>query len=139
MDKKDIVEIIDQFSKKQLSKLTIKKEDFSLEMEKEISQPKVVKTVEQGEVLEEALPEEEHYPVKSPLAGVYYEAPSPESDPFVKVGDSVDKDQVVCIVEAMKMINEIKAPVAGTIKKINFTNEDLVQYDDTIMEIEENV
>lgn len=139
MDKKDIIEIIDQFSKKELSKLTIKKEDFTLEMEKRVSQTKVLEPRDQVEVIEEALPEEEHYPVKSPLAGVYYEAPSPESDPFVKVGDSVEKDQVVCIVEAMKMINEIKAPVAGTIKKINFTNEDLVQYDDTIMEIEENV
>lgn len=139
MDKKDIIEIIDQFSKKELSKLTIKKEDFTLEMEKRFSQTKVLEPRDQVEVIEEALPEEEHYPVKSPLAGVYYEAPSPESDPFVKVGDSVEKDQVVCIVEAMKMINEIKAPVAGTIKKINFTNEDLVQYDDTIMEIEENV
>ena len=57
----------------------------------------------------------------------------------MKLGDSVDKGEVICIIEAMKMINEIKAPVSGVIKRINFKNEELVQYDDVIMEIEEYV
>lgn len=51
----------------------------------------------------------------------------------------MEKGQVVCIIEAMKMINEIKAPISGVISKINFKNEELVQYDDVIMEIEEDV
>lgn len=74
--------------------------------------------------------------VKAPLVGVYYEAPAPGEQPYVKVGDKVEKDQVVCLIEAMKMINEIKAPVAGTIRWIAVENGRTVGFDDILMEIE---
>ena len=128
-------------SKKNLNKLTIKKDEFVLEMEKEVQTYKSVAPIEVQEIVQEAiLPiKTKGYEVKSPLVGVYYSSSSPESQAFVKLGDSVEKGETICIIEAMKMINEIKAPISGIINKINFQNEDLVQYDDVIMEIKEDV
>lgn len=140
MDKKDIIEIIDLFSEKNLNKLIIKKGEFTLEVEKGSKKSKLIDSEEQNIVEEDILSEKiKAYEVKSPLVGIYYEAASPESEAFVKLGDSVEKGDTICIIEAMKMINEVKAPVSGIINKINFENEDLVQYDNTIMEIEEDV
>ncbi|HBX67681.1 MAG: acetyl-CoA carboxylase, biotin carboxyl carrier protein [Balneola sp.] len=56
--------------------------------------------------------------VTSPIVGTFYESPSPDSDPFVKVGDKVSKGDTLCIVEAMKIMNEIEAEFGGTVKKI---------------------
>ena len=57
--------------------------------------------------------------IKSPIVGTFYRKPAPDKPPFVEVGDHVEKGQVVCIVEAMKMMNEIKSDFSGTIKSIN--------------------
>ena len=59
--------------------------------------------------------EKKHHVVKSPIVGTFYEAPSPGSPPFVKVGDTVEAGQVLCIVEAMKLMNEIESDMAGEI------------------------
>ncbi len=56
--------------------------------------------------------------MKSPIVGTYYEAPSPGTPPFVKVGDAVKEGQVLCIIEAMKLMNEIEAEVSGVIAKM---------------------
>jgi acetyl-CoA carboxylase biotin carboxyl carrier protein len=76
-----------------------------------------------------APPEEEnlHY-VKSPIVGTYYESPSPGSPPFLKVGDQVKEGQVLCIVEAMKLMNEIEADASGELVKILVTNGQPVEY-----------
>jgi acetyl-CoA carboxylase biotin carboxyl carrier protein len=66
--------------------------------------------------------------VVSPMVGTFYSAPNPESGPFVKVGDRVSKDSVVCIVEAMKLFNEIEAEVNGEIVEILVENGQLVEY-----------
>ena len=66
--------------------------------------------------------------IASPLVGTFYRAPSPDSEPFVEVGDPVDAETVVCIVEAMKVMNEVKAEVAGTIKKVLVENGTPVEY-----------
>jgi len=64
-----------------------------------------------------AEPEEKLHEVKSPIVGTFYESPSPGSPPFVKVGDQVEVGQVLCIVEAMKLMNEIESDVAGEVVK----------------------
>lgn len=135
MNKNEIIEIIDLFSKSNINKLDIKKSEFSIKIEKYIPKKNIemVKDTQTEEV------EEKGYEIKSPLVGIYYEAPSTESDAFVQVGDRVQKGDTVCIVEAMKMINEINSTVSGIVKKIYFKNEELVQYDDVLMEIEEDV
>jgi acetyl-CoA carboxylase biotin carboxyl carrier protein len=76
----------------------------------------------------ETAADEELFLVKSPIVGTYYEAPSPGSPPFVKVGDSVDTGQILCIIEAMKLMNEIESDVGGTIAKILVKNGQPVEY-----------
>lgn len=67
-------------------------------------------------------------PISSPMVGSFYAAADPESSPFVKIGSQVNGDTVVCIVEAMKVFNEIKAEVSGTIEKILVKNGEAVEY-----------
>lgn len=66
--------------------------------------------------------------VKSPLVGTFYAAPSPEAETFVKIGDTVQKGQVLGIVEAMKLMNEIESEYDGVIEEILIGNEDTVEY-----------
>lgn len=66
--------------------------------------------------------------IVSPMVGTFYQAPSPDSDPYVKVGDQVTADTKVCIIEAMKLMNEIEAEVNGTIEKVLVENGQLVEY-----------
>jgi acetyl-CoA carboxylase biotin carboxyl carrier protein len=73
-------------------------------------------------------PEEELHIVKSPIVGTFYEAPSPGAPPFVKVGDTVELGQVLCIVEAMKLLNEIESDVAGEIVKKLGSNGQPIEY-----------
>ncbi|MBC5637172.1 acetyl-CoA carboxylase biotin carboxyl carrier protein [Ornithinibacillus sp. BX22] len=68
------------------------------------------------------------YEITSPMVGTFYSAPNPDSDPFVTVGSSVSNDTVVCIVEAMKLFNEIEAEVNGEIVEILVENGELVEY-----------
>lgn len=66
--------------------------------------------------------------VKSPLVGTFYQSASPESEPFVKEGDTVKKGQVLGIVEAMKLMNEIESEYDGTVKEILVKNEQMVEF-----------
>ncbi len=66
--------------------------------------------------------------IKSPLIGVFYRSPSPDNPPFVKVGDMVQAGQTVCIVEAMKVMNEVAAPSSGIIEAVIADNESEVQF-----------
>ena len=66
--------------------------------------------------------------VKSPLVGTFYSAQSPDAEPFVKVGDTVSKGQVLGIVEAMKLMNEIESDYAGTVKQVLVSNEEVVEF-----------
>ncbi|MGC2110490.1 MAG: acetyl-CoA carboxylase biotin carboxyl carrier protein [Candidatus Korobacteraceae bacterium] len=77
---------------------------------------------------EQAAPDSDLHVVKSPIVGTYYEAPSPGTPPFVKVGDAVKEGQVLCIIEAMKLMNEIEAEVTGVIAKIFVSNGSPVEY-----------
>ena len=69
-----------------------------------------------------------NHEVVSPMPGTFYSAPSPEADPFVKVGDNVKKGDTLCIVEAMKIMNEIESENSGTISEILINNGDPVEY-----------
>jgi acetyl-CoA carboxylase biotin carboxyl carrier protein len=76
----------------------------------------------------EVAPQESLHTVKSPIVGTYYEAPSPGAPPFIKVGDTVAEGQVLCIVEAMKLLNEIESDAAGEVVKILATNGQPIEY-----------
>jgi len=73
--------------------------------------------------------------VKSPLVGTFYEAPSPDSDPYVELGSHVDSQTVVCIIEAMKVMNEIKAEVSGTIVEKVATTGQAVEYGQVLFRV----
>ncbi len=70
--------------------------------------------------------------IKSPIVGTFYRSPSPDKDPFVKVGDKVSPDTVVCIVEAMKLFNEIEAEVSGKIVDVLVDDASPVEYDQVL-------
>ena len=74
--------------------------------------------------------------VKAPLVGTFYRKPSPDSDPFVKVGDIVKKGQVLCIIEAMKMMNEIKSEFNGEVSSIEIEDGQPVEFGQTIIVIQ---
>jgi acetyl-CoA carboxylase biotin carboxyl carrier protein len=71
---------------------------------------------------------EEHVEIRSPIVGTFYEAPSPDSEPYVEIGSHVDPQTVVCIIEAMKVMNEIKAETSGTVVEKLVTNGQAIEY-----------
>jgi acetyl-CoA carboxylase biotin carboxyl carrier protein len=75
-------------------------------------------------------------PINSPMVGTFYRASSPEAPPFVSIGDSIKPGQVICIVEAMKLMNELKSEVAGKVVKIVATNGNPVQYGQPLFLVE---
>lgn len=77
----------------------------------------------------EAAPEPRGHTVKSPMVGTFYRSPSPSSAPFVEIGQAVKAGEVVCIVEAMKMMNQIEADTSGTIEAILVENGEPVEFD----------
>jgi len=84
-----------------------------------------------GETLDEGLTE-----ITSPIVGTFYRAASPDTDPFVDVGSHVDADSTICIIEAMKVMNEVKAEVGGVIRKILVENGQPVEFGQPIFLLE---
>jgi len=80
-----------------------------------------------------ATPEEDDlHPVSSPIVGTFYRAPNPDADPYVKVGDFVEQGQTLCIVEAMKLMNEIEADISGMVVKVLPENAQPVEYGESL-------
>lgn len=74
--------------------------------------------------------------IKSPMVGTFYSSASPDTDAFVKVGDKVSKGDTICIVEAMKLMNELPSEVEGTVKEICVQNAEAISYGQVIMRLE---
>ena len=75
--------------------------------------------------------------VRAPIVGTFYSSPSPENDPFITVGDTVRVGDVLCIIEAMKLMNEIESEISGTVKKVLVENAQPVEYDQPLFVIAE--
>ena len=138
MDIKQIKELMAHLEASKLAKLIYKKGDFELHLEKESSGViPVRKVAAEVSVESEAAP---HHPPKkekaevsgnfvtSPMVGTYYASPAPDQAHFVKVGDKVHTGTVVCIIEAMKVMNEVKAGVSGTVAEILIHNGQPVEF-----------
>ena len=136
-----IKQIMSEFDQSNVTKMKVVIDDLKIELEKESEKVEYVKPLEKENKMVEEVKTKEPTgtPVKSPIVGVFYIASSPESDPYVKIGKTVKKGETVCIIEAMKVMNEIKAPCDGTVTSILVENEALVEYDQALMVIEENV
>lgn len=155
MDVKDIKDLILTIDKTSVESVEIEKGDFVIRVSKKskiesntIQKTNEVVTVdkakEDNRELEVVVNQdntkyiqeiEDLHIIKSPMVGTFYGAPSPDSAPFVKVGDRVEKGQTLCIVEAMKMMNEIKSDITGEIVEILAEAEDIVEYGQPLMRI----
>ena len=151
MEYKDIKKLIDDMGESKIDELEIEfPEGVKISMKKntkkevvierpepprtviEASAPMTVPVVSQKQenslVNVEEKVEENYKIIKSPMVGTFYASSSPDKDPYVKVGDKVKKGQVVCIVEAMKLMNEIESEFDGEILEICVNNQDMVEY-----------
>lgn len=151
MELKEIKQIVDLMSKNGLSEFQLEKDKFKIHLKKQGSeQVQVITTPAPAAAAPAALPSaaapglpslpaapapaaeapvaDELPTINSPMVGTFYQSPSPESPAYIKVGDSVTEDSVVCIVEAMKVMNEIKAEMKGTIVEILAENGKPVEF-----------
>jgi acetyl-CoA carboxylase biotin carboxyl carrier protein len=132
VDFKDIKSIVDLMKKNSLSEFEMEKEGFKIKLRRASGEgkseevqvqhylPPVAPVPAEAPVAVSATdPEPATDPeIKSPMIGTFYRKPSPESESYVEVGDTVTADTVVCIVEAMKVMNEIKAEMSGVVTEI---------------------
>lgn len=141
MEFEKMIELIKTVSDSNLTQFQIEEDGFKLSMktdkqskvvvQKQESIPKEIQSVAMDEIKpseQKEIKKAEGNVVKSPLVGTFYSASSPDSAPFVKVGDTVKKGQVLGIVEAMKLMNEIESEFDGVVKEIQIENEQVVEY-----------
>lgn len=154
----EILDIVQEFENSSLTTLKLEMGDLKLQLEKGVdgqvyaplseepltvptpAQPKSTPAAEEVSVEEEKEEVVEGFMVESPIVATFYRSPSPDSDPFVKIGDEVEEGDVLFILEAMKMFNEIKSPVSGRVINIFPKDGDMVEFGERVVEIEvENV
>lgn len=153
MDTKIIKQVIDIFEHSDVHKLEVEDKEIKIKLEKEnhnmvTSIPSVAvqestfavqnNSMDMAENVNANEKEEDKGNwIKSPLVGTFYSKPNENSNEYVIVGDCVKKGDTLCIIEAMKVMNEIKAPSSGTVLKINKTDGEMVQFDDDLVLIGE--
>lgn len=144
MENKDIYQLIDKFEASSLTAFEIEQAGTRICMKKGGEQmvAPVIQQVEQpGASVEKktvvSTPEKKITEIKAPLVGLFYTTPSPDAEPYVKVGDKIEKGQVLCILEAMKMMNELKSPVSGIVKNVLPQHGSPVEFDQVLFEVEE--
>ncbi len=100
--------------------------------------PKTAPYADEVSIADEiVIPQVQHHEIKAPLVGTFYRAPAPGAEPFVEVGDPVSAEDTICIIEAMKSMNEIKADISGVIQEIRAQNGQLVEFGQTIILIDQ--
>ena len=145
MDIKDIKRIIELMKENELSEFELAEEGFRISLRRKGlgSEPQVVmaQMPMQAAAPVAAAPVAPAVPsnlieIKSPMVGTFYRSSSPETEPFMSLGKEVDQESVVCIIEAMKVMNEIKAEVKGTIRKILVENATPVEFGQPLFLVE---
>ena len=155
MDLKDIKAIIDLMKKNSVSEFELEKQDFKIRLKRGTGHP--APNLSQGEDATSIIyaPPPSQIPgggisaqpanpspsvlgeieIKSPMIGTFYRAPSPESAPYIEVGMEVSPDMVVCIVEAMKVMNEIKSEVKGVVTQVLVENGKPVEFGQPLFKV----
>jgi acetyl-CoA carboxylase biotin carboxyl carrier protein len=159
MKAKELQELLDFIAKSGLNKVNIETEEFKISVQREPSTKQVVSmsaapaataAPQPAAALAPAAPAPSaaiptapaaapaaaHTPLKSPMIGTFYRSSGPDSPAFVQVGDMVEKGQVICIIEAMKLFNEIEAEQSGRIVKVLVENATPVEYDQPLFLVE---
>lgn len=141
MNLDEIKAIIDLLRDTDISEIQIEKEGMRLKLRRERHFPAPFDVIERRSSLKEEPKAEQEdtahlVTVTSPIVGTFYRAPSPDSEPFVEVGTKVKKGQVLCIIEAMKLMNEIESEVDGVVVRILVENGQPVEYGEPLFLIE---
>jgi acetyl-CoA carboxylase biotin carboxyl carrier protein len=161
MKAKELQELLDFIAKSGLNKVNIETEEFKISVQREPSTkqvvgvsapaaapapqalapitpvlPPIAPMATAGEPATPAAASANYTPLKSPMIGTFYRSSGPDTPAFVQVGDMVEKGQVICIIEAMKLFNEIEAEQSGRIVKVMVENATPVEYDQPLFLIE---
>ena len=153
MDIRKVKKLIEMLENSSLNEIVIKEGEESVKLVKSagnIQTPQMIAASPQvlAPAIEEKEPEEKTKEepedkiisgksINSPMVGTFYSSPNPGADSFVKVGDKVSDGDVLCIIEAMKMMNEVKSDYSGIIKEILISDADPVEYGEALFIIEE--
>ena len=155
MDMKQIDRLIDLLMEKGISEFELEKEGFKIRIRKDtpvlsppvtaeakkvnpavaVPAPVVEEVTVEAEEQAAQVPANEHT-ITSPMVGSFYRSPSPGAKPYIDIGDRVEKGQVCCIVEAMKLMNEIVIDVEGVVAKIHVENAQPVEFGEPLVTIE---
>ena len=144
MDIRKIKKLIEMLQDSDLKEIEVSQGDESVRISRD-NRPQTAEPIIQKQVVHEAsnivsqevIPQEEvkGNKVTSPIVGTFYRKPSPDKDPFIKVGDVVQEGDILCIIEAMKMMNEIKSDFSGKIVSIDVEDGQPVEYGQHIITI----
>jgi len=153
VDLKDIKAIIDLMKKNSVSEFELEKQDFKIRLKRGIGGPSLggsddaalasylpgalpaVPGAVPMAIPAATVPATPELEVKSPMIGTFYRSPSPESAPYIEVGAEVHPETVVCIIEAMKVMNEIKAEVKGVITQVMVENAKPVEFGQSLFKL----
>jgi acetyl-CoA carboxylase biotin carboxyl carrier protein len=154
VDLKDIKAIIDLMKKNSVSEFELEKQDFKIRLKRGNNGGTAPGSYEEASVLNYAQPQvalsaavppappsapaSSELEIKSPMIGTFYRSPSPESASYVEVGAEVNPDTVVCIIEAMKVMNEIKAEAKGIITQVLIENAKPVEFGQPLFRLRPN-
>jgi len=150
MDIQFMKEIMREFNECDLTKLELKYEDVEIKLEKKkemVMAPATTSAMEVSQAPMACAPapavfggntepkavKTEGHEVQSPMVGTVYVAPGPDAPPFVSIGQKVKKGDVICIIEAMKLMNEVEAEVDGEVVEILMQNEAMVEFGETLV------
>ncbi|AVQ33100.1 acetyl-CoA carboxylase biotin carboxyl carrier protein [Staphylococcus muscae] len=148
MNFNEIKELIEMLDQSNLTEIKIENKDSKISLKKEkitqqitaASVPNVAQVNPEPSPIEQTLPvqqdvTEELKTISAPMVGTFYKAPSPEESPYVQVGDQVNPETTVCILEAMKLFNEIQAEVSGEIAEILVEDGQMVEYGQALFKV----
>ena len=144
MNLKEIKEMINLMNENELVELELERDGLKIKLKKSSGhEEEVITTSQAHKVLAEVAKEEgvqlekqKLIEINSPMVGTFYRAASPESAPFVDVGSEIEPTEVICIIEAMKLMNEIKAEFKGKIKEILVENGSPVEFGQVLFRVE---
>ena len=145
MNIKEIQDIINFIKKTDLDDVSIETENYKIRVKKnntEVTQLKEKMPVEiendETKPAEESEVETNHITIKSPMIGTLYRSPNPESEPYINKGDTINEGQTICIIEAMKLFNEIESEFSGKVIKILVDDISPVEFDQPLFIIDPN-
>ncbi|MEG0276876.1 MAG: acetyl-CoA carboxylase biotin carboxyl carrier protein [Coprobacillus sp.] len=137
MDTEKIKVIMKMFEESQISKLDLQDGDLKIILEKNMETVQYVEStpvvINNQSVNNEVKEEAKGTAIKSPLVGTFYASSGKDKEPYVKVGSHISEGDTVCIIEAMKVMNEIKAQVSGTVLSIDVKDGDTVEFDQVLV------